>query len=571
MIKTRFFVPFIAFALAACGGIPSTSAIHQGQDVSTDTSQFIRVIARPPVANMSPEEIVRGFLDACADSTSTFATAREYLTSTASTGWNADTGVQIYDGTNVNFATGSGTVTLTAPLDSTVDTSGHLSFNNQDSTLSASFQLEQDAAQQWRISGLANGLLLARSDFERSFRPYPIYFMNQDSSALVPDSIVLPASGAGTATSVTRALLSGPSQDIASASFSAFPPGTKLSYNSVPVNSGIAQVDLSAEVLAASKAERSELSAQLVATLTTLPSVSAVRITVSGQPLVVPGVQGIQTPTNWSQYPMRIDPATTVTYVVRNTRIVRVASDGSVKSVASISRNLGSPLQSANASFNGTQFAGVTVDGKSLVLSQPSTSRMTVVATGDSLSRPTWDRQGNVLVADNGQGVVAVSAAGAPVSVTVDPTSLGDQKSIHQIAVAADGTRIAVDFRTGSVDTLGVGILLHSNSGLQISQLHRVERSVETINDFVWASPTAFEILGGQTSTYDELLQVDIADGQIVSQSAPVGANSIGVDAFGGLLAGISSGSNETVVRQSTGPWENVTLGRSPFAGHNIP
>ena len=59
-------VALLALLLSGCSGIPTSSQVFYGEEISEDTStQFVRVIARPPSNDMSPEEIVRGFLDAC--------------------------------------------------------------------------------------------------------------------------------------------------------------------------------------------------------------------------------------------------------------------------------------------------------------------------------------------------------------------------------------------------------------------------------------------------------------------------------------------------------------------------
>lgn len=566
MKAAKYFVA-LSLLLTACGGIPTDGAIHRGESVASGDDQFIRVIARPPVENMSPEQIVRGFLDACADPTSTFSIARQYLTSQADDAWNPGTGIQIYDGNWLKLTTLDTKVMLTAPKDSSVTANGHLSFSSKSSNVTSEFGLVQDSANQWRISSLGNGLLLARSDFERSFRPLPLYFLNDDASALVPDSIVLPTSSAGTATSVTRSLLEGPSTELRPAVDTAFPPGTKLTYNSVPINGGIAQVDFSPEILAASKVERAKLSAQLVATLSAVQGVSGVRITVSGQPLKVPGVQGIQTMADWKRFPIRLDPDHAASFFVSDTQIKRIDDERAII-VSELPKPATSRLGAAGLSPSGSSVAATTLDGKSLLVADVQAKPLRLIATGEAFSRPAWDHRGNILVPDNGRGLQAFSRQGAIVPLKVADTPIGTPKQIRQISIAHDGTRIALVYRSGNVDSIAVGIIVHSDSGITISQIHRVERSIVTVNDIVWATPTSLEILGGRSATYQELLSVDTADGQTVVESAPIGAQAITVDAIGNILVGVMDGKNETVVKQTFGPWEPIAAGRSPFTGY---
>lgn len=566
MKAAKYFVA-VSLLLTACGGIPTDGAIHRGESVASGDDQFIRVIARPPIENMTPEQIVRGFLDACADPTSTFSIARQYLTSQADDSWNPGTGIQVYDGNWLKLTGANGKVTLTAPKDSNVTANGHLSFSSKSSNVTSEFELIQDAAHQWRISSLGNGLLLARADFERSFRPFPLYFVNDDASALVPDSIVLPTSSAGTATSVTRSLLEGPSTDLRPAVDTAFPPGTKLTYNSVPINGGVAQVDLSPEVLAASKVERAKLSAQLVATLTSIQGVTGVRITVSGQPLKVPGVQGVQTMNDWKRFPVRFDPEHAASFFVRDSQVMRLDGNRAV-TVSEMQMPSVSRLAAAGIAPSGGSVAATTVDGKSLLVSNLQSKPLRVIASGEAFTRPAWDHRGNILVPDNGRGLLAFTRDGNRVPLTVADTPIGTPNQIHQISVALDGTRIALVYRSGNVDSIAVGIIVHTDTEIMISQIHRVERSIVTVNDIVWATPTTLEVLGGRSATYQELLSVDTADGQTLVESAPIGSQSISVEATGNILVGVMDGTNETIVKQTFGPWEPVVAGRSPFTAY---
>ena len=58
-LKATFGLLALALALSGCAGIPKSSEVYFGEEISEDTSdQFVRVIARPPSIGMSPEEIV---------------------------------------------------------------------------------------------------------------------------------------------------------------------------------------------------------------------------------------------------------------------------------------------------------------------------------------------------------------------------------------------------------------------------------------------------------------------------------------------------------------------------------
>jgi hypothetical protein len=102
-------------ALSGCAGIPTSSKVHYGDEISQDTStQFVRVIARPPSLGMSPEEIVRGFLDACADPSENYGIARKYLAIESADMWNPLTGIAIYDVSTVEVTGNSNEITVSA-------------------------------------------------------------------------------------------------------------------------------------------------------------------------------------------------------------------------------------------------------------------------------------------------------------------------------------------------------------------------------------------------------------------------------------------------------------------------
>ena len=98
-----------------------------------------------------------------------------------------------------------------------------------------------------------------------------VYYLNSSGTGLVPDQILVAPEQPGTATTLMRALLSGPPAPLLSAVTTALPAGTRLLGN-VPVGSnGVAQVDLSVLLHPISSQTLRSLSAQIVWTLTQLP------------------------------------------------------------------------------------------------------------------------------------------------------------------------------------------------------------------------------------------------------------------------------------------------------------
>lgn len=556
----------VGVLLAGCAGIPSSSAIYQGEETTTDAQQVIRVIARPPVDGMTPDAVVRGFLDACADSADGYAIAREYLTGGIQTAWNPNTGTQIYDSSRLTMTTTGDRIVASAPLDSSISSTGRLSFNASPSAATEQFKMEKDETGQWRIAELPNGLMISRSDFDRSYRATPVYFLGLRERELIPDYVMLPAGGSANATTLTRALLDGPSSDLLPTVKSAIPLGTKLTYSGVPVNNGIAQVDLSEEVLSADKATREALSAQLVWTLTSLPGVTGVRIMISGQQFEVPGISGIQTDEDWIQYSPKQQGNATLLYSVSGANISQLDSTGATSIVARANMGVGQKLASAAVSFDRQQFAAVGQDGKQLLLNAADEVVMNPIHAGSVMSRPVWTARNEVVVADYGVGLQAFSSDGTAKKIQLETTPFGAASDIKELAIARDGVRIAMVFKSGTSDVLTVGTLSWTDVGISIVGTRRVEQSISQVNDMVWSSLHSIEVLGATNNGSTSLVGLDIGTGQVTTATAPVGAQRIAVGLNASLYVGVTDGNQAAIVKQEFGPWVKVTDGSAPFA-----
>jgi len=551
----------LALVLSACTGIPNSSEVYYGEEISEDTStQFVRVIARPPSIGMSPEEIVRGFLDASADPSENYGIARQYLDVETAGNWNPLTGVEIYEPSSIEVTESSAALTVIAGKLGTISDLGRYQSSDPGAQISKTFELTQDAGGQWRIANLSDGILLSSGDVDRSFRSFPIYFFNSEFDSLIVDNVLVPVSNSGAATSLVRSLLDGPSPYLSPVAASAFPVGTALTFGSVPVTNGIAEVDLSNEILGADEASRRALSAQLVWTLSVLPNVSAVQISVSGQPLALSNVGAIQTIQDWQNLSTSPDPELTTLNVIRNEKIFSVA-DGSenLKFIAP------APLVFASPNSADAQIATVTADRKSLQITNSSDSGFQIVAQGDQISKPTWDRDGNIYFSDAGQGVREVLSDGSLRPVLVDVSTLGTNDQVKQVAVASDGVRIAVVLSNGIQDVIAVGAIFKTDSETRVIGLHRIERSITSVRDIVWSSPTSVAVIGSDESKSELLFEVSLLDGKTKLFSTPVGAQQISVDGTGKLYVSAVDGTNQLVFQQSFGSWTQLTSGIGGF------
>src|SRR5690606_13792725 len=112
--------------------------------------------------------------------------------------------------------------------------------------------------------------------------PVELAFVSPDQTTIVPELRWLPLNN--TATVAAKELLAGPSSWLADAVVTRFPAGAALDVESVVVEDNVASVALTPES-AGSPADRALLEQQLRVTLTSLPHVNNVYISVAGLPL----------------------------------------------------------------------------------------------------------------------------------------------------------------------------------------------------------------------------------------------------------------------------------------------
>jgi hypothetical protein len=562
-MRSKFIAGLLAgvLGLSGCAGIPTSSKVYYGDEISEDTStQFVRVIARPPSANMSPAELVRGFLDACADPSENYGIARKYLAIESADDWNPLTGIEIYEASTVEVLENSANVTVGAEKLGTISDLGRYQSSDPGAQISKSFDLEKDAAGQWRISKASDGILLSSGDVDRSFRSFPIYFFNTDLTSLITDNLLVPVSNSGAATSLVRSLLEGPSPYLSPVATSAFPVGTTLTYGSVPVTNGIAQVDFSNEILGANEVTRRALSAQLIWTLSTLANVSAVQISVSGQPFALADLGSLQTILDWQNLSPIPNANQVNLNVIRNEKIVSFTNTvEKEKYVAPASMAFAVP------NFDNSQLAIVSADRKSVQVTLASESKFRLVAQGDQISKPTWDRDGNIYFSDFGQGVREVLSDGSLRVVPVDVSTLGTSDQVRQVAVASDGVRVAVVLSDGIQDVIAVGAIFKTDLETRIIGLHRIERSITSVREIVWSSPTSIAALGTDESKSDLLFDVSLLDGKSKLFSTPIGAQQLSVDGAGRLYVSAVDGAEQFVYQQSFGSWSQVASGIGGF------
>jgi spore germination protein GerM len=270
----------VALLLSACATVPDSGSVQAGKVALTTAGQsqdYLQLIPMLPKARWSPEQVVLGFLTACASFANNHAVARAYLDPSVRENWNPAWAVTVVGGalkvtqppivpahqaggissqTKQVKASGEKLATLTS-TGQYVGTTGSKIYK---------FQLSKIAGR-WVIENPPSRLLLTELDFKHVYAPRNLYYVAGAARALVPDPVFVPlqASSANLAYELVTALLQKPKGWLAGGVSTAFPRGAKL--RRVALNDGTATIDLGGSAARASQASLSDMTSQLAWTL----------------------------------------------------------------------------------------------------------------------------------------------------------------------------------------------------------------------------------------------------------------------------------------------------------------
>lgn len=555
-------------SLAACSSVPSsftaqvptTGPIRQGDQVGVDPEdQFIRVIARAPLPGMTPEEIVQGFLDASASFDDDHAVARSYLTPAASRAWDTNAGVTVYEGVPALTSLG-GAVSFTAPHSGSIEPNGRFLVASPGSEVRATFFLDEVGGE-WRISRVPEGLLLSQVDVDRAFRSFDVYFFDPGFRTLVPDPRMIPVIGPGLATALVRRLIAGPTDWLQPAVRTGFPAAVGLNIDAVPIEAGVAQVDLTPSFNDVDDQTRTAISQQLVWTLRQLPEVEAVSITAGGQPVVVPGVPNPQPRASWPEVDPNAMPAGSVGYVTRPEGVVRLGID-EVAPVPGAAGEGETTLIDIAVALDSSSVAGIDTEGavwRARIAAGAPMIRIREEGRAVSLA---YDGSEDVWVVDAEGGLVAVSPAGTSRAVNVE--GLTGRAQLRAAVPSRDGTRAALIVRRGPRSEVLLARIDRSTlspSGLRVEQPVRVESRLAEVVDVAWSGSDTLTVLGSESAGSLQVFEIDLARGTTLPVGSPEAPVNVGAAPGLRTLVGAADG---LVYELDSSTWSERVRGSSP-------
>lgn len=536
----------VAAALSGCAGIPTSGSVHKGRDLQLERQDAaVQFIAEEPVPGASMVQVVQGFLRASADFRGDHEVARMYLTSRAAQRWRPAAETVVHDGgapPAVREGT-DGTVAAQVTEVARIDAEGTYRRTAGSPDLTRTYRMEREDGE-WRIAGLDDGLVLSQLDVDQTFRQVSLYFLSPSRNSLVPDTVMVPELP-GLTTKVVSRLLRGPTADLRGAVLTAFPQGTQLEVQSVPVRDGLATVSLDDAVLAANQDAREQMSAQIVWTLKQLGSqINRVRITAGGDDRFVQGAPQDQEIDSWLTYDPDSFSGSPSVYVVQGPAVGRII-EGRFQPLTGPAGSGDIPVRTPAVSLDTTELAAVSTDGTALRVGRiAADGTFPVVLTGGDLSQPSWDPLGNVWVVDRSTGRLLLLPGGEAPAVEVTVPRLPGGR-LAQVVVSRDGSRAAMVSGRGGAARLTLGAVTGiedldpdatGTPRVAIQGGREILPQVRAVRDVAWTDATTVTVLGSLdgapvapfTTTTDgyEVVTVEPQADLVTIAAAPVSAES---------------------------------------------
>ena len=507
MIRARRLLPALValVLLAGCASLPTDGQVHPGVEAGQDEGVGY-VVADDPQPGDDPAQMMHGFQTAAvAGIADDFNTARKFLTQPTRAEWDPAAQVVIYDGSAPLTYDDSveGTLEIGAAVVATVDSDGVYTQAAPGTTATMTYELVTDPAGEWRISELPDGVLMSEVNFATLYRKTPLYFLSSDGSAMVPDLRWYPTRNS--ATYAVRGLMAGAAEWLAPSVISAIPDGTELSIDSVTVSGGVATVPLTAAVQTASATDRALLVRQIERTLTALPQVQGVEVTVGDVPLEV----------NAAPPTLRVNPGVGRTMtVLTDDDVLATYNSSEVEEVADAADLSSVDPADPAVSYQSEQAAGeqtVLLAGHTELVTAPSADAgATVLVQGTNLLAPSYAWNGWIWTGEkDNDGELLIASAQGNVQSIETPALAGMQ--VRAIRVSRDGARLAVVVDAdGAVQVLVHAITVDADgTPTGLGPPLQVGRELTDATDMVWVDETQLAVLGvSETATTVHVVEV---------------------------------------------------------------
>ena len=458
---TRAVVAWLAVltvVLAGCAGVPSSSS-----------PQAIGTVGRPappslpkPTPGMDPDILLREFLKATADPANRHLAARQFLTESASSGWDDAGSALLID--NVVFVETREpekvSVTMRADILGSLSDMGV--FETGEGALPDPGPIELiKTSDGWRIDTLPNGVFLDWQQFQETYKRNTLYFVDPTGKTVVPDPRYVAVSEPDQlATELVSKLIAGPRPEMAKTVRNLLDDPLKLSgpvtradggKTGVGRGYGGARIDLE-NLSTTDPHSRQLLAAQIIWTLSRAGINGPYVINADGAALDDRFADGWTTADVAATDPGAADGAAAGLHALVGGSLVSLDEFSAPRVPGAFGQTPGQVA--AALSRSGQEVASVVVqrpgapDMASSLWVGPLGGSAAQVMDGRTLSRPSWSLDESIWVVVDGLNVVRAvqDASGQPARIPVDSTAVTARfpGAITELQLSRDGTRAAM-------------------------------------------------------------------------------------------------------------------------------
>lgn len=484
--------------LAACVRMPSSGPVVETEaDGSLEERTGIFIDPKPPRAGALPAEVVAGFLDAMTATPIQTTTAQEFLTRDAQAAWDPGERTITYD--EATQPRGSTTVRVRLRGAEYFDARGsHQGPLPADERRLALPMQREDG--EWRIARVPDALIVPESWFEQTFRRVSLYFFDPSARILVPEPVFVPA-GDQFATALTTSLLRGPGRALEGVSRTFIPSGLRFGL-SVPVTEdGVAELTLEGYAGQLSPQASELMLAQLAWTLRQDPSIRALRVTLGGQQVTLPGGRTQVDVDEGSTYDPTGLQSSGLLFGLREGLLVAGPAEG----LGAVDGPFGTAeqgLRSVGVNLTGERAAGVTTSGDRVLVAavRGEEERVEQVASdGVDLLQPAWDFSDRIWLLDNRPDGAVITHIGPRGPETLEVPGITG-RPVSAFLVSRDGSRLVAVVDRPDGDQIHVSRIVRDANGRvrSATPAERIAWEGESglrITDIGWSSPTSVAVL----------------------------------------------------------------------------
>lgn len=518
----------LAPAISGCLGIPDDGPVVEAQsDVDPNEELGYYNDPPPPSPGEPPADIVQGFLDALTAIPVQTNTAKAYLTRAAASTWRPQRGTITY--ADASLPEGSNQVSVELSGANRLDRGGTWRGPVPPDERVLTFTMQREDGE-WRIADLPDVRVVPENWFSQAFRRVSLYYLDPSAQIMVPEPVFLPR-GDQLATALVDRLIQGPARPLRGSVEQSFvPPGVDVELSVTVSNAGVADIRLTGGVTMPSEREASLMVAQLSWTLAQDSSITGVRISIDGEPVILSEGEPVFAMDRGRFYDPTGFQATSELFALREGRLVLGEPDDLTEASGPMGqRDLG--VEEVAVDLSGTRVAGVTDGGDRVLVTDvrdPEAAVTPVVSGGTRLLPPTWDYSGRMWIVNRPQGGAQLSVRQAERVRPVRVAGVSGRR-VSRLLVSRDGSRLVAVLDRGADDRIVVSRIRYDGRGrvagaTAARPIAWEDQPRAAVLDIGWTSPTSLVVLHrlGGDLTQLETLPVDGAPAGLPGLSVTV-------------------------------------------------